>query len=151
MLKSRTAVVFLLAAVALASVTPSSAKAPSLREQVWAAEMAFARAMAERDLGRFGEFISDEAIFFADTTALTGKAKVIEAWTAFFKEPAAPFSWEPDQVEVLSSGKLALSTGPVRDPAGNVIARFNTIWRLEAGNVWRVVFDKGGPPTAGPK
>ena len=71
--------------------------------------------------------------------------------TPYFATPEAPFSWEPDQVEVLESGTLALSTGPVRDPAGVVIARFNSIWRLEAANRWRVVFDKGSPPSPGPK
>ena len=130
---------------------PASSAGLSLRDQVWAAETAFARTMADRDVMRFGDFISDEAIFFAGTTPLTGKAKVIEGWSAFFKESAPPFSWEPDQVEVLASGTLAFSTGPVRDPSGKVIARFSSIWRLEAVNVWRVVFDKGSPPIPGPK
>jgi hypothetical protein len=31
-----------------------------------------------------------------------------------------------------------------------VIARFNSIWRLEAPGRWRVIFDNGSPPTAGP-
>jgi ketosteroid isomerase-like protein len=151
MLNCRVPVVALLAALVMPAVMPASATAPSLRDQVWAAEVAFARTMAERDLKRFGEHVSDEAIFFDGTTALIGKAKVVETWSAFFKEAAAPFSWEPDQVEVLASGTLAISTGLVRDPAGKVVARFNSIWRLEAGNVWRVVFDKGSPPTPGPK
>ncbi len=99
--------------------------------------------MQDRDLTAFGEFISDEAIFFSGTTALRGKGKVIEEWTKFFAAPEAPFSWEPDQVEVLESGTLALSTGPVRDRSGKITGRFNSIWRLEAPNRWRVVFDKG--------
>jgi ketosteroid isomerase-like protein len=144
----------LVLALLVALFTPSLMKAAepsSRRGEVWAAEVAFARSMADRDLKRFSEMVSEEAIFFAGTKALTGKAKVIEDWAAYFRGPTAPFSWEPDQVEVLASGTLALSTGPVRDPAGKVIARFNSIWRLEAGNVWRVVFDKGSPPTDGPK
>jgi ketosteroid isomerase-like protein len=128
-----------------------SAAAASPREQVWAAEVAFARSMAERDLKRFSEFVSEEAVFFDGSIALTGRDKVVEGWASLFKDAAAPFSWGPDQVEVLASGTLALSTGPVRDPAGKVIARFNSIWRLEAGNVWRVVFDKGSAPSPGAK
>jgi ketosteroid isomerase-like protein len=138
------------AAAASAAATPA-ATAPSTREQVWAAEVAFARTMAVRDLGKFGDFVSSEAVFFAGSTPLTGKAKVIEGWAGFFKESAPPFSWEPDQVEVLASGTLALSTGPVRDPAGKVVARFNSIWRLEPDGVWRVVFDKGSPVCPDPK
>jgi len=38
---------------------------------------------------------------------------------------------------------LALSSGPVRDPQGKLIARFNSVWRLEAPGRWRIVFDKG--------
>ena len=79
-----------------------------------------------------------------------GKRKVVEGWAGFFDGPQAPFSWEPDQVEVLESGTLALSTGPVRDPTGKIVARFNSIWRLEPSGRWRVVFDKGSPASQGP-
>lgn len=130
---------------------PLPVAAESARDQVWAAELAFARSMAQRNLDAFAEFIADDAVFFSGTTALRGKRAVVEAWSAYFSAPDAPFSWEPDQVEVLASGTLALSTGPVRDPAGGVIARFNSIWRLEAPNRWRVVFDKGSPPSPGPR
>ena len=130
----------------------SAAAAPdSAREQVWAAEVAFARSMAERNPQAFAELIADEAVFFAGTTPLHGKAKVVEGWAGFFKDKEAPFSWAPDQVEVLASGTLALSTGPVRDPSGKVVARFNSIWRLEGPDRWRVVFDKGSPPSPGPQ
>ncbi len=122
----------------------------SARDQVWAAELAFAKAMRGRDLEAFGDFIADEAFFFAGTAVLRGKTEVIEGWAQYFNGPEAPFAWEPDQVEVLESGSLALSTGPVRDPTGKVVARFNSIWRLESPNVWKVVFDKGSPVSPGP-
>jgi ketosteroid isomerase-like protein len=139
--------------VALGVLPPGSASAAadSARDQVWAAEVAFARTMADRNAPAFAEFIADEAVFFAGTTALRGKAKVVEGWAGYFTDKEAPFSWAPDQVEVLASGTLALSTGLVRDPAGKTIARFNSIWRLEGPNRWRVVFDKGSPPTPGPQ
>ena len=130
----------------------SATAAPeAARDQVWAAEVAFARTMADRNAQAFAEFIADEAVFFAGTTPLHGKAKVVEGWSPFFKDKEAPFSWAPDQVEVLASGTLALSTGPVRDPSGTTVARFNSLWRLEGPNRWRVVFDKGGPPSPGPQ
>ena len=135
----------------LLSAVSASAAPQSAREQVWAAEVAFARTMAERDIRAFGEFLADEAVFFSGTTALHGKSKVIEGWSSFFTGPEPPFSWEPDQVEVLESGTLAISTGLVRDPAGKPIARFNSIWRLESPGRWRVVIDKGSPPSPGPK
>ena len=121
----------------------------SPQEQVFAAERAFARAMAERSLQAFASCIADEAIFFSGAAPLRGKAAVVAGWSRFFEGATAPFSWAPDQVEVLPSGSLALSTGPVRDPAGVIIGRFNSIWRLEAAGTWRVVFDKGSPPDPG--
>jgi len=120
----------------------------SAQQQVFAAERAFAKTMADRDAQAFARFLAEEAIFFNGPAVLRGKSQVASGWARFFEGKAAPFSWEPDQVEVLDSGNLALSTGLVRDPDGKVIARFNSIWRLEAQGVWRVVFDKGSPPTA---
>ena len=118
----------------------------SLARQVADAERAFARSMAERDHGAFTALLSEQAVFFAGKgEVLRGKAAVAAGWKAYFDGPQAPFSWEPDQVEVLADGKLALSTGPVRGPDGKAIARFNSVWRLEAPGVWRVVFDKGQP------
>ena len=63
----------------------------------------------------------------------------------FYDKPQAPFSWQPDTVEVLESGNLALSSGPVFDPAGKKFATFTSIWRQDAPGVWRIVFDKGNP------
>jgi ketosteroid isomerase-like protein len=116
------------------------------RTEVFAAERAFARSMAERDLAAFGRHIAEDCVFFSGSTPLRGRAAVLAAWRAFFEGPSAPFSWEPDQVEVLESGELALSTGLVRNPEGAVTARFNSIWRRQADGRWLVVFDKGGPP-----
>jgi ketosteroid isomerase-like protein len=134
-----TALCSLLAACAApARVAPDEA-----RRQVMETERAFARTMAERNLGAFGTFVSDDAVFFSGPTPLHGKAAVVEWWARFYKNPAAPFSWEPEQVEVLASGDLALSTGPVHDASGKLIAHFTSIWRLEAPRRWRIVFDKG--------
>lgn len=130
----------LLAAPWLAADTLSD-----LQAEVTRTERAFARTMADRDHGAFTGFLADEAIFFDGSEPLRGKTAVAAAWAPFFEGPDPPFSWEPDQVEVLDSGTLALSTGPVYDPAGNVTARFQSIWRREASGRWRIVFDRGSP------
>lgn len=116
-----------------------------LAQEVEAAERRFARSMADRDHAAFVALLSEQAVFFGERQVLRGKAAVAAGWKGFFEGPAAPFSWAPDRVEVLADGTLALSTGQVRDAAGQAIARFNSIWRLEAPGVWRVVFDKGQP------
>jgi ketosteroid isomerase-like protein len=124
------------------------AQAP--RDEVFAAERAFAATMARRDVAAFASFIDDEAVFFGDAGPLRGKAAIVKAWSRFFTERDAPFSWEPDQVEVLPSGTLAHSSGPVRSPAGVVVSRFNSIWRRDAAGVWQIIFDKGSPLPAAP-
>jgi ketosteroid isomerase-like protein len=111
--------------------------------QVRAAETAFAATMAARDHDAFGAFLAEEAVFFNDRGPLRGAAAVKEAWRRFFNESAAPFSWRPETVEVLDSGTLALTAGPVLDPQGRHVADFQTIWRLEPDGKWRVVFDRG--------
>jgi len=114
-----------------------------LAREVEGTERAFAKSMADRDLERFTAFLSDEAIFFSGEEALRGKRAVVERWSRFFQGAEAPFSWEPDRVEVLDSGTLALSTGPVRNARGKLVARFSSIWRQESPGVWRIVFDRG--------
>lgn len=120
--------------------------AEQLHAEVFAAERAFARSMAERDFAAFGRYVAEDTVFFNGNTALRGREAVLAAWKPFFDGPAAPFSWEPDQVQVLESGELALSTGLVKSPEGVVTARFNSIWQRQADGRWLVVFDKGGPP-----
>ncbi len=106
-------------------------------------ERAFARTMAERDHAAFVRFVSEEAVFFSGTRVLRGKQQVADAWKPYYQGPTAPFSWQTEHVEVLQSGALALSSGPVRDAQGKLIATFSSVWRLEAPGVWRIVFDKG--------
>ena len=106
-------------------------------------ERAFAKTMADRDLAAFSNFIASDAVFFSGPKPLRGKQAVVEFWKRFYDKPEAPFSWRPESVEVLDSGTLALSSGPVFNAAGKQIATFNSIWRLEAPGTWRIVFDKG--------
>jgi ketosteroid isomerase-like protein len=132
----------------------TAAQAPDAtgpRAEVFAAERAFARSMAERDFHAFGRHVAEDTVFFGGRQTQRGRAAVLAAWKPFFDGPAAPFSWEPDQVEVLASGQLALSTGPVRSPSGEVTGRFNSIWQRQPDGRWQVVFDKGSPPDPPPK
>lgn len=114
-----------------------------LAQQVADTERAFARTMAQRDFAGFQSFLSEETVFFGSKGPQRGRQAVADAWQKLYEKSAAPFSWEPAQVEVLDSGTLALSSGPVHDPAGKLIGTFTSIWRLEAPATWRIVFDKG--------
>jgi len=117
-----------------------------LKEQVRKTEIAFAKTMADRNPTAFVTFLSKEAIFLSGGGhAARGPEQIIAAWKALFDAPKAPFSWEPEFVEVLGSGTLALSTGPVRDPEGKRVGTFNSTWRRERKGQWKIVLDNGCP------
>ncbi|HET7746305.1 MAG TPA: nuclear transport factor 2 family protein, partial [Vicinamibacteria bacterium] len=95
----------------------------ALREQVRKAEAAFAKTMADRDHAAFVSHLADEAVFYG-REPLRGKEAVAAGWKPFFAEKTAPFSWAPDRVEVVASGTLAMSQGPVFDPSGKRVGTF---------------------------
>jgi ketosteroid isomerase-like protein len=137
---------FLTACLAFLTGCAAVQRGPSKAElvsQVGDTERAFAKTMADRNHAAFTSLLSDEAVFFSGPKPLHGKNEVAAGWKKFYAMPEAPFSWEPDTVEVLDSGTLAMSSGPVRDPNGKLLARFTSVWRLEAPGTWRIVFDKG--------
>ncbi len=138
------------ASVELQGVASIAAQEPgvaqvALAADVEAAERAFAASMADRDFEAFVSHLSLAAVFFTGDRVLRGRDAVAEGWRGFFEGMTAPFSWQPDQVEVAATLDLAHSSGPVMGPDGAVVGRFNSIWRLEEDGRWRVVFDKGCP------
>jgi len=131
------------AVLALAAAGESSA---DLQTQVRDAERAFAKTMADRDHAAFVAFLAEEAVFLAPDRALRGRQQVADGWKRFFEGPQAPFAWEPERVEVVDSGTLALSTGPVFDPEGKRVGTFNSTWRRESDGKWKILLDNGCPP-----
>ena len=123
-----------------------------LTEQLRNAESAFAETMADRDHAAFTSFLADETVFMGRKT-LRGKAAVAADWKRFYDGARAPFSWKPERVEVLDSGRLGMTSGPVYDENGQRIGTFNSVWRRDKDGRWRIVFDIGCPscePTPSP-
>ena len=133
-----------LAIVCAAAPSRAQIDVAGLATEVRGVERAFAKTMADRDHAAFVSFLADETVFMPEGQALRCKPAVAAAWKRFFDAAQAPFSWEPERVEVLESGTLALTSGPVRDPPGARIGTFNSVWRREKGG-WKIVFDKGCP------
>jgi ketosteroid isomerase-like protein len=123
------------------AATPGNAE---LAEQLRQTESAFAKTMADRDHAAFTSFLADETVFMGRTT-LRGRAAVAAAWKRYYDGARAPFSWKPERVEVLDSGRLGMTSGPVYDENGQRTGTFNSVWRRDQDGRWRVVFDIGCP------
>ena len=132
-----------LAVLVAASVHAQSTANAALARQVFVAESTFAASLANRDTAAFARLVSPEAVFFGQKSVMRGKAAVVAGWRPLFEEPTPPFSWKPEVIEVLDSGTLALSSGPVYGRDGKQFGVFSSIWRREADGTWRVIFDKG--------
>jgi ketosteroid isomerase-like protein len=128
---------------AVAAQTTKELATEELARQVRDSENAFAATMAKRDLKSFGTFVAEDAVFFGGKGALRGRGAVVAGWKGLYEGAKPPFSWHPETVEVLATGQLAHSSGPVLDPEGRRVGTFNSIWRRGADGKWQVVFDKG--------
>src|SRR3954469_18714616 len=134
----------LLALIVCAVPGAFAADIAALTEQVRSTEIAFAKTLAERDVKAFRALIAPDVIWLADQP-LRGPDQVLTRWQKFFDAPQPPFSWRPEIIEVQQGGTLALSTGPVLDPAGKRIGTYTSIWRRESAGVWKIIFDRGCP------
>jgi pimeloyl-ACP methyl ester carboxylesterase/ketosteroid isomerase-like protein len=114
-------------------------------EEVRQAEIAFAKAFADRDAAKFFAFVADDATFLSGLRTATGKKQVVESWTRYFNGPA-PFVWGPDRVSLSADGTLGLSTGPVY-VQGQHVGDYISTWRKTDG-AWKIVFDSNGPGAA---
>lgn len=137
-----------LLAVAMAVGAGTAADVAVLEEEVRATEAAFAKTMADRDHAGFVSFLAEETIFVG-RSVLRGREAVAAGWMPLYEAERAPFSWAPERVVVVASGTLALSSGPVFDPAGERVGTFNSVWRREADGSWKIVLDNGCPPCPG--
>ena len=121
---------------------PAAAEITKRVAEARAAEVAFAAAFAARDAAAFRRSLAPDTIWMGKE-ALNGPDAVMQAWQGYLSSPKPPFSWAPDLVLVLPSGDLARTSGPVLDPDGKLVSRFQSIWRRKPAGGWEVVFDFG--------
>ena len=140
----------LLLAVSVVRAAPDS-KTVAPAEQVRQAEIEFASAFADRDQARFFSYVAEDASFLSAHKTLSGKEEIVKTWSGFFKDAAAPFSWAPERVVVNSRGDLGLSTGAVRNPKGELIGNYSSIWQRQTDGSWKAIFDGPGSPAPCPE
>jgi hypothetical protein len=84
--------------------SPKEAVSAEWKEQVRRTETEFAKTMADRDAKAFASFLADDAVFMSSRGTARGAKAVTQLWASYFIVAMAPFSWEPERVEVLESG-----------------------------------------------
>lgn len=113
-----------------------------LREQVERAETAFAKSIADRDAQAFANCLAEEAILnWGHGLVARGSKIVTLRWAPYFNGTQGQLSLEPQRVDVLESGTLAMTSGLVRDAAGKRTGTFTSVWRREASGQWKIVMD----------
>lgn len=118
-------------------------------EEVRQAEIAFAKAFADRDKAKFFSFVADDAVFMGALQTQRGKQQIVQRWSRFFDDvPVAPFSWGPERVEVTGDGKIGFSMGPIYDAEGSHAGYYSSVWQKQAGGGWQVILDGPGNPRA---
>ncbi|MDQ6802782.1 MAG: alpha/beta fold hydrolase [Acidobacteriota bacterium] len=116
--------------------------------EVRRAEVAFAKAFADRDQTKFFSFVLDDASFLGGLRTLAGKGQVVDRWSKFFGSSPAPFSWTPERVSVNGAGTIGLSTGPVYGADGKQIGNYASIWVKQPDGLWKILFDGPGSQPA---
>ena len=134
----------------------STSAIADLSDDVRCREIGFSKSVESQNAEKFVSFIYADARFVGNS-AVRGTAAIAEAWSVFFAQGGPSIKWRPRFVEVLEDGKLALTRGPFRmittDEEGVETEHwgtFNSVWRLNADGVWRVVFDAGSDANEAP-
>ena len=133
----------------LALIFVTSGAFADVMEEVRCREITFSQSVENKNIEAFRSFLDSDARFVGGSV-VRGPDEITAAWQVFFSDDGPAIKWRPQFVEVLEDGMLALTRGPYRmiskDPNGNSVeswGTFNSIWRKNADDVWRVVFDAG--------
>jgi ketosteroid isomerase-like protein len=136
----------------LAACAESSADTAAAREQIRAADLAFARATAERGAEGWVSFFAADGKMFRPGQVVSGPDSIRAHVTPWFADAAFSLTWEPTFAEVATSGDLGYTYGRYqsrgRDSMGNAVTGagwYVTVWRRDEDGTWKVALDIGNP------
>ena len=134
---------------------PSAAKtshAKALEKQLRDADLAFAKATAERRIEGWMEFFADDGAIIREGKVLSGKQSIREFYTPVFANKDFSLTWVPTKAEVAKDGTLGYTYGDAEAKVGSQVSRgmYVTVWR-RIGGKWKVVLDLGSQPRQQPK
>lgn len=152
-IKPRTAWILVGCALLLV-VTAAGAKTGALNVDergILAADGAWARAAAAKDLETTVSFYAEDAVLMApDRPAAQGRAAIRAVWSEEFKDPAFAISWHTETLTVPRSGELGFARGwyeATYTLDGRTVrerGKFLTVWRKQPG-AWLVLVDMYNP------
>jgi ketosteroid isomerase-like protein len=124
----------------------------SFEKQVRDADLAFAKATAERRLDGFMEYFAADAAILQDGKTITGTQSLRAFYEPLFANKDFFLSWTPTKAEASKDGTLGYTYGDYEARRGEKTSRgtYLTVWRKEAGK-WKVIMDTGSSPAQQPK
>lgn len=140
-------IVFFLSLPARAQAPSSQAKAS--RQAQWEkelreADLAFAKATAERRLEGWMEFFAADAAVLHDGQTVNGQDHLRKFYEPIFGNKEFTLTWIPTKAEASTDGTLGYTYGTYQARNGDRISHgmYLTIWRHVAGK-WKVAMDTG--------
>ena len=118
------------------------------KTEIMDTEKAFAKLVKEKGMKvAFVVYAANNAVLNRGENLIKGK-EAIQEYYENYKYPNARLEWEPDFIDVSSSGDLAYTYGHYLFEAigdsGMIINNagiFHTIWKRESNGKWRYVWD----------
>lgn len=129
--------------------TSSESNLAQLKQEITAAEAAFAKMAAEQGIAEaFAAFAAEDAVIKRQNdTLIKGPEAIRNYYSAPFYK-SAKVEWKPDFVDVSANGDLAYTYGKYlwssQDSTGNVSELrgvFHTVWKRQKDGGWKYVWD----------
>jgi ketosteroid isomerase-like protein len=121
----------------------SSSRA-ALENELRQADLAFAKATADRRLEGWMSFFADDAAVLHDGKTVNGKSALRQYYEPIFANKSFALSWTPTHAEAAKDGTLGYTYGTYEARNGDKVSHgmYLTIWRKINGR-WLVVMDTG--------
>ena len=139
---------YILFVVLIIILSSCNANQDELKKEILDAEHAFAAMATEKSIAEaFIYYAADDAVLMRDNKVIEG----IEAISSSLEgspNQGVSLQWEPDFIDVSSSGDLAYTYGKytytMTDSTGNELTAegiFHTIWKRQEDGSWKYVWD----------
>lgn len=128
------------------TMKPTKSKT-ELQNEVKTTEQNFAKMAQEKGIAEaFNTHAAEDAVLMRNNQLIKGKTEIAEYMKNSSLENIT-LEWEPDFIEVASSGDLAYTYGNYtlkiheQDTVKELKGIFHTVWKLQKDGTWKFVWD----------